>query len=94
MARSPLILPRADSNCGKAFFGDRRTADGHRVALEFWNRATGYRREGYQLAVYRCKRCGGFHVGQKRVLASPVRTHDIQSSSPEPSDDGRRLAQS
>jgi hypothetical protein len=62
-----LILPRADSRCGKVFFDDRRSADGHRVALEFWNRATGQVREGYRLAVYRCKRCGGFHIGHKRI---------------------------
>ena len=36
MARNQLILPRADSGCGKAFYNDRRTADGHRIALEFW----------------------------------------------------------
>ena len=67
MARAQLILPRADSGCGKVFYDDRRTAYGHLVALEFWNRATGHVRAGYQLAVYRCKRCGGFHIGQKRV---------------------------
>jgi hypothetical protein len=67
MARDQLILPRADSGCGKAFYNDRRTADGHRIALEFWNKATGSSREGYQLSVYRCKRCGGFHIGQKRI---------------------------
>jgi hypothetical protein len=67
MARDQLILPRADSGCGKVFYEDRRTADGHRIALEFWNRATGYTREGYQLSVYRCNRCGGFHIGQRRI---------------------------
>jgi hypothetical protein len=67
MARNQVILPRADAACGKAFYNDRRTADGHRIALEFWNKATGCTREGYQLAVYRCKRCGGFHIGQRRI---------------------------
>jgi hypothetical protein len=67
MTKPRLILPRADSKCGKVFFDDRRAAHGHRVALEFWNRATGQAREGYQLAVYRCRRCGGFHIGYKRV---------------------------
>jgi hypothetical protein len=67
MTRSLLILPRADAGCGKAFFRDRKTADGHRIALEFWNRATGHVRHGYQLAAYRCKRCGGFHVGLRRI---------------------------
>jgi hypothetical protein len=67
VARAQLILPRADSGCGKVFYGDRRTADWHRIALDFWNRATGRIREGYRLGVYRCKRCGGFHIGQKRI---------------------------
>jgi len=73
MARNQLILPRADSGCGKAFYNDRRTADGHRIALEFWNKATGCTREGYQLSVYRCKRCGGFHIGQRRIEKPSVR---------------------
>jgi hypothetical protein len=67
MASDQLILPRADSGCGKVFYNDRRSADGHRVALEFWKRATGGTREGYQVLVYRCRRCGGFHIGQRRV---------------------------
>ena len=41
MSKDQLILPRADSSCGKAFYTNRRMADGHRVALELWNRATG-----------------------------------------------------
>lgn len=73
MTRDRLILPRADSGCGKAFYADRRTADGHRIALDFWNRATGCARQGYQLSVYRCKRCGGFHIGQKRTDKLSVR---------------------
>ena len=67
MPRDHLILPRADSGCGKAFYSDRRTANGHRIALEFWNRATGCVREGYQLTVHRCKRCGGFHISQRQI---------------------------
>jgi len=79
MVRTQLILPCADSGCGKVFYGDRHTADGHRIALEFWNRATGHVREGYQLAVYRCKRCGGFHISQKRIERVRVRSnpHDL-----------------
>ena len=42
-------------------------ADGYRIALEFWNQATGCVRSGYQLAVHRCKRCGGFHISQRRI---------------------------
>jgi hypothetical protein len=67
MARSDWILPRADSACGKTFHADRRSAEGHRVALEFWNQATGRISSRSSLATYRCKRCGGFHVGRKRT---------------------------
>jgi hypothetical protein len=67
MASDRLIVPQADSGCGKAFYSDRRTADGHRIALEFWNRATGCTRPGYQLTVHRCNRCGGFHISRRRV---------------------------
>ena len=41
MLKDQLILPRPDSSCGKAFYENRRMADGHRIALELWNRATG-----------------------------------------------------
>ena len=41
MAKDQLILPRADSRCGKAFYSDPRVAESHRIALEFWNQATG-----------------------------------------------------
>ena len=67
MARTQVILPQADAACGKLFFSDRRTADGHRIAIEIWNRATGAAREGYRLAVVRCRRCGGFHIGQRPI---------------------------
>src|SRR5260370_29339299 len=67
MSRPQLILPRADAECGKVFYDDRGTAHEHRIALEFWNRATGHIRKGYHLAVFRCKRCGGFHIAQKRI---------------------------
>jgi rubrerythrin len=67
MPSHQLILPRADAGCGKVFYEERRAADEHRIALEFWNQATGHVRKGYHLAVYRCKRCGGFHIGQKRI---------------------------
>jgi hypothetical protein len=74
MAQPQVILPQADSACGKVFYSDRRAADGHRVALEVWNRATGRVREGHRLAVYRCRRCGGFHIGQRPIHRMPVRT--------------------
>lgn len=72
MARSDWILPRADAACGKAFHADRRSADGYRVALEFWNQATGRISPGSCLVTYRCKRCGGFHVGRKRTKSEPA----------------------
>jgi hypothetical protein len=72
MWKDQLILPRADSSCGKAFYSNRRMADGHRVALELWNRATGSVRDGYQLTVHRCTRCGGFHISQRRIQ-KPIR---------------------
>jgi hypothetical protein len=67
MARSDWIVPRADAACGKAFLPDRRAAEGHRVALEFWMQATGQARVGYHLVVFRCKQCCGFHVGRKKL---------------------------
>jgi hypothetical protein len=81
-----LILPQADAACGKVFFADRRTADGHRIALEVWNRATGRVRPGYRLAVYRCKRCAGFHLGQR-----PIIDRSRIPTAPEPEDGPCRL---
>ncbi len=81
MARSDWILPRADAACGKVFHPDRRSAEGHRIALEFWNQATGRIREGYCLATYRCKRCGGFHIGRKRIEEKHGATRPYQLSS-------------
>jgi hypothetical protein len=72
MAHPSLILPKADSSCGRLFYGDRKTADAHRIALEVWNRATGRVRDGYRLAVCRCRRCGGFHIGQRPITPKPV----------------------
>ena len=72
MQRPQLILPRADAACGKVFYKERRTANEHRIVLNFWNQATGDLRKGYSLTVYRCKRCGGFHIGQKRIDSSSV----------------------
>ena len=67
MARSRWIMPRADAACGRVFHPDRKTAEGHRIALELWNQATGHTREGRRLAVYRCGRCGGFHIASRKV---------------------------
>ena len=83
MARSDWILPRADATCGKVFHRDRQTAEGYRIALEFWNQATGRTREDQRLVSYRCKRCGGFHVARKRTPAVPngVGTHGASECS-------------
>jgi hypothetical protein len=70
MARSDWILPRADAACGKAFHADRRSAEGCRVALEFWNQATGRINMGSALVTYRCKRCGGFHVARRKIKST------------------------
>jgi hypothetical protein len=67
MANSQIIRPRADTACGKVFYEERRTADEFRIVLDLWNRAVGHVRKGYHLGVYRCKRCGGFHIAQKRI---------------------------
>ena len=67
MARTQLILPQADAACGRPFYFDHRTAAGDRIALEIWHRATGHLREGYRLAVFRCRRCGGYHIRQKPI---------------------------
>jgi len=67
MEMSELIIARPDAACGKVFHDNRRNAEEHRIALEIWNRATGRARENCQLVVFHCKRCGGFHIGQKRI---------------------------
>ena len=72
MSRTKLILPQADAACGKMFYSDRRTAEGDRIALEIWNRATGHVREGYRLAVIRCRRCGGYHIGHRPIERKPM----------------------
>ena len=74
MAMSQLILACPDAACGKVFHEDRRTAEEHRVALDIWNRATGRARENHRLVVIHCKRCGGFHISQKRTV--PLRPRD------------------
>ena len=82
MWKDQLILPRADSSCGKAFYTNRRMADGHRVALELWNRATGSVRDGYQLTVHRCNRCGGFHISQRRTQNQIPRPASVRQALP------------
>lgn len=88
MVWSQIILPRADVRCGKIFHKDRVSAQGHRVALEIWYQATGGAREGCQLAVRRCKRCGGFHISWKRESAGrPLDQPDPRVDQPVFTDD-------
>ena len=70
MARTQLILPQADAACGRPFYFDHRTADGDRIALEVWRRATGHLREGYRLAVFRCAKV--------RRLPHPTETDRVE----------------
>jgi hypothetical protein len=87
MPRTQPILPEADASCGKVFYADRRTADGHRIALEVWNRATGRVREGYRLTVYRCRRCAGFHIALRpvdRIRQRPSIVADRERDEPGP----------
>ncbi len=84
MSYPALILPQADAACGKTFFADRRTADCHRIALEVWNRATGRSRPGYRLSIYRCRRCGGFHLGQKAVATAIATAPTLPACRPDP----------
>jgi hypothetical protein len=77
MARSDWILPRADVACGRVFHADRRTAEGYRIAMEFWNQATGRTRAGYRLGAYRCKRCGGFHVSRRKIKIQPLTPSEV-----------------
>lgn len=75
MAASNWILPRADTACGRAFHADRQTAESHRIALEFWDRATGRGIEGGRLVSYHCKRCGGYHLARKKYREEAQVTH-------------------
>ncbi len=79
MSRPQLILARPDSQCGKVFFQERLAAREHRIALDFWNQATGDLRDGYCLVVFHCKKCGGFHIGQKRAKKAGYRSHSPDS---------------
>jgi len=67
MSYSRMILPAYDPACGRVFHADRRSAEARRVAMEVWYRANGREVAGHRLAVYRCKRCAGYHVAFRRV---------------------------
>ena len=71
MSYARMILPTHDPACGRVFHADRRSAEAYRVAMEVWYRAIGREVVGHRLAVYRCKRCAGYHVAFKRVRPAP-----------------------
>jgi hypothetical protein len=59
------ISPRGRP-CGKKRWHDRAAAEGHRQALESWERIHGRPASGMgPLNVYRCEACGAWHVGHK-----------------------------
>ncbi|WP_165250025.1 hypothetical protein [Paludisphaera soli] len=62
-----MILPMFDPACRRLFHADRQGAQGQLVAMEIWNRATGRDLGNRRLSVYRCPRCGGYHVAAKVV---------------------------
>lgn len=62
-----LIQPVFDPACRRVFHPDRQGALAHLVALEVWNRATGRDLGDRRLVVYRCVRCGGYHVAARRA---------------------------
>ncbi|AMV39141.1 hypothetical protein [Planctomyces sp. SH-PL62] len=62
-----MILPVFDPACRRVFHLDKLGAQGQLVALEIWNRATGRDLGARRLTVYRCTRCGGYHVAAKVV---------------------------
>lgn len=66
-----MILPVFDPACRRVFHLDKLGAQGQLVALEIWNRATGRDLGARRLTVYRCTRCGGYHVAAKVVQPTP-----------------------
>ena len=69
MARSDWILPRAESACGKVFLPDRKAAEEHRIALQFWIAATKHAADG--------PRSGYLSMRSMRWL--PCRTQESQT---------------
>jgi hypothetical protein len=67
-----LIQPKYDPACRRIFHPDKQGAQAQLVAMEVWNRATGRNLGGRRLVVYRCDRCGGYHVAA-RFAPAPKR---------------------
>lgn len=65
-----MIRPVFDPECRRVFHVDRQGARAHLVALEIWNRATGRDLRGRRLTIYRCLRCGGYHVATRSAAAA------------------------
>lgn len=70
-----MIRPVFDPECRRVFHVDRQGAQAQLVAMEVWNRATGRDLQGRRMVVFRCPRCGGFHVATRFV-----RTHAVIST--------------
>ena len=76
-----MIRPVFDPECRRVFHVDRQGARAHLIALEIWNRATGRNLHGRRLTIYRCPRCGGYHV-TTRPAAPPDAGRRTGSSLP------------
>jgi predicted RNA-binding Zn-ribbon protein involved in translation (DUF1610 family) len=81
-----IILPTFDPACRRIFHPDRQGAYGQLVAMEIWNRATGRDLGNRRLSVFRCPRCGGFHVAAKIHRARPSRHAQAGSVEATPGD--------
>jgi len=67
-----MIIPTFDPACRRIFHADRQGAQAQLVAMEVWNRATGRDLGDRSLQVYRCVRCGGYHVAARTRSAGPA----------------------
>ena len=67
MARSNWIAPRPDAACGKVFLASHCTARRNIASPCSYGFSRHIRgKSEYRLVPYRCNRCGGFHIAQKK----------------------------
>lgn len=76
-----MIRPVFDPECRRVFHVDRQGARAHLVALEIWNRATGRDLHGRRLIIYRCLRCGGYHVATRLATTHGKRSGPVPETS-------------